>query len=191
MRTANPRTSRRLVPVLTFVVLPLLALFGARPAWALDRGVDGWFHTGDGVRVKKILFANFDVFFISHDMKDLPPTKSKQAVIDTDTDKRFTWHMLRDVKEERIQNTIREAFATNGYSDASKIGPYLAAFSGDRKKGQVVTIVYSSTSKAVTVTVEGGGTATIAGVDFMKVVWSFWLGKNDQPSLGDALIRNI
>jgi len=43
----------------------------------------------------------------------------------------------------------------------------------------------------VTVTVQGGGTATIPGVDFMKAVWSIWFGKIDQPALGDALIRNI
>jgi len=79
----------------------------------------------------------------------------------------------------------------NGYSDASKINPYVAAFSGERTKGQTVTILYNSAAKTVTVTVQGGGTATIPGVDFMKAVWSIWFGKIDQPALGDALIRNI
>jgi Chalcone isomerase-like len=190
--SAATRRSRLLLrPLLALVVLALLTPGGARAAWALERGADGWFHTGDGVRVKRVLFASFEVFSISHDMKDLPATKSKRAVIELDTDKRFTWRMLRDVEAEKIETTIREAFAANGCADASKIGPYLAAFSGDRKKGQVVTIVYDSTSQAVTVTVQGGGTATIAGVDFMKVVWSFWFGNNDQPALGDDLLRNL
>jgi hypothetical protein len=189
VRTAAPRRPFSLLSLLSLLTLVLLVFGGS--AWALDRGADGWFHTGDGVRVKKVLFANFDVYSISHDMKDLPPTKSKQAVIDMDTDKRFTWHMLRDVEEEKIQNAVREAFAMNHYSDAGKINQYVAAFSGDRKKGQVISISYNSTAKTVSVSVQGGGSATIPGVDFMKAVWSFWFGTIDQPALGDALIRNL
>jgi len=180
--------SRRASMLKIAVLVATLLMLGT--AWGLDRGADGWFHTGDGVRVKKIIF-NFDVYAISHDMKELPPTKSKQAVIDMDTDKRFTWRMLRDVEEAKIQNATRDAFALNGYTDQSKIGPYVAAFSGDRKKGQAVTILYNSTAKTVTVTVQGGGSATVAGVDFMKAVWSLWLGNIDQPGLGEALIRNL
>ncbi len=163
----------------------------ASTAWALDPGADGWFHTGDGVRVKKVAFVNFDVYAIGHDMKALPATKSKQAVIDLDTDKRFTWRQLRDVEHQKIQNALTEAFALNGYGDASKIGPFIGAFSGDFTKGQTVSISYNSTAKTVTVNVQGGGSATVPGVDFMKAVWSIWFGKIDQPSLGDALIKNL
>ncbi len=192
MQVRTAVTRRSLVQLTLGVLVALTALVASgHHAWALDRGADGWFHTGDGVRVKKILFANFDVYAIGHDMKELPPTKSKQAVIDMDTDKRFTWRMLRDVPEEKIQNAIREAFAMNGYADASKIGPYVGAFSGDRQKGQTVTIAYSSATKSVTVSVQGGGTATVAGIEFMKAVWSIWFAKIDQPALGDALIKNL
>jgi hypothetical protein len=172
-----------------FLALAALVL-SAPDARALDRGADGWFHTGDGVRVKKVVF-NFDVYAIGHDMKDLPPAKTKQAVIDMDTDKRFTWRMLRDVEHEKIQTALTEAFGMNGYSDQSKIGPFVGAFSGDFTKGQTVSIVYSSAAKTVTATVQGGGTATVSGADFMKAVWSIWFAKIDQPSLGDALIKNL
>ena len=190
VRTATKMS--RFLPraVVAHVLLALALMTLAVSAWALDPGPDGWYHTGDGVRVKKVIF-NFDVYAISHDMKALPPAKSKQAVIDMDTDKRFTWRMLRDVEQEKIQNAVKEAFAMNGYTDQSKIGPYVAAFSGDRQKGQVITIKYDSTAKAVSVTVQGGGTATIPGIKFMKAVWSIWFGKIDQPSLGDQLIRNL
>jgi Chalcone isomerase-like len=182
---------RHLVHIAMGALLALVAFITlAPPAFALDRGADGWFHTGDAVRVKKIVF-NFDVYAIGHDMKELPPAKSKQAVIDMDTDKRFTWRMLRDVEHEKIQDALKEAFTMNGYSDQSKIGPFIGAFSGDLKKGQSVTIQYSSAAKTVTAIVQGGGSATIAGADFMKAVWSVWLGKIDQPSLGDSLIRNL
>ena len=172
-----------------FVALAALVSFGPA-AHALDRAADGWFHTGDGVRVKKVVF-NFDVYAISHMMKDLPAEKSKQAVIDMDTDKRFTWRMLRDVEHEKIQSALTEAFAMNGYSDQSKIGPFVAAFSGDLTKGQTVTISYSSTAKTVSISVQGGGSATLSGIDFMKGVWSIWFGKIDQPALSDALIRSM
>jgi hypothetical protein len=173
------------------VLLALVAFVASAPdARALDRSADGWFHTGDGVRVKKIIF-NFDVYAISHEMKELPPTKSKQAVIDMDTDKRFTWRMLRDVDHEKIQNALTEAFSMNGYSNGAKIGPFIGAFSGDLKKGQSVSIAYSAATKTVSVSVQGGGSASVAGVDFMRAVWSIWFAKIDQPSLGDALIRNL
>jgi hypothetical protein len=32
---------------------------------------------------------------------------------------------------------------------------------------------------------------TVDGVDFMKAVWSIWLGKIDQPKLGDQLISQL
>jgi hypothetical protein len=190
-RTAlSRRTSLAQIGLGALLAFVALVAF-ASGAWALDRGADGWFHTGDGVRVKKVVFVNFDVYSIGHDMKDLPPSKSKQAVIDMDTDKRLTWRMLRDVEHEKIQNALSDAFAMNGYADASKIGPFVGAFSGDLKKGAVVTIQYGSASKAVSVTVQGGGTASVPGADFMRAVWSIWFAKIDQPALGDALIKNL
>jgi Chalcone isomerase-like len=191
LRSATKRPLPLPLSVLRSVLLAALFLTVAVSAWGLDRGADGWFHTGDGVRVKKVAFVNFDVYSIGHDMKDLPPEKTKQAVINMDTDKRFNWRQLRDVDKDKIQNAIKEAFAMNGYTDQSKIGPYVGAFSNDLQKGQAITIKYDSAAKAVTVTVQGGGTATVPGVDFMKAVWSIWFGKIDQPSLGDALIKNM
>jgi hypothetical protein len=174
------------------VVLALLALFAASgSALALDRGADGWFHTGEGVRVKTLLLLSFDVYSIGHDMKELPPARSKAAVILTDTDKRFVWRMLRDVDHEKIRKALSDAFAVNGYADASKIGPFVGAFSGDLVKGAQVTIRYDSTAKAVAVSVQGGGTATVPGFEFMKAVWSIWFGRIDQPALGDALLKNL
>ena len=170
----------------------VLALFASAPARALDKGADGYYHTGDGIRVKTIAFINFKVYAIGHDMKELPPTKSKQAVIDMDTGKRLTWRMMRDVDAGKIQNAIKEAFAMNGFSDAGRIGQFVGAFTGDLKNGQYVTITYDPGAKATTIRVlGGGGSATIPGVDFMKATWSIWFGKIDQPSLGDALISKL
>jgi hypothetical protein len=178
--------------VMRVVLLMLAAALVVTVASALERGKDGYFHTGDGIRTKSIAFVNVKVYAIGHDMKELPPAKSKQAVIDLDVDKRLTWKMLRDVDSEKIQNALKEAFAMNGYSDAGKIGQFTGAFKGELKENQYIVITYSAANKTTTVQVlGGGGSATIAGVDFMKATWSIWFGKIDQPSLGDALISRI
>jgi hypothetical protein len=177
---------------LILLVTVLLMLAVAPLARALDKGADGYFHTGDGIRVKTVAFVNFKVYAIGHDMKELPPAKSKQAIIDMDTGKRFTWHMMRDVDAGKIQNAIKEAFALNGFSDGGRVGQFVGAFNGDLKEGQYVTITYDPGAKATTIRVlGGGGSATIPGVDFMKATWSIWFGKIDQPSLGDALISKM
>ncbi len=171
-------------------VFAIVGIVGS--AAALEANKDGWFHTGDGIRTKSVAFINVKVYAIGHDIKALPPTKSKQAVIDADVDKRLTWKMLRDVDHDKIIHALREAYAQNGYGDSGKIGQAMGAFTSELKENTYVTIAYNSTAKTTTFTVmgAGGGTATVPGVDFMKATWSIWFGKIDQPSLGDALLSH-
>ncbi len=160
---------------------------------ALTMGVayaDDWTLTGSGVRVKTIAFIDIKVYSISHYVKQLPPSKSKQAVIELDAGKKFVWTMKRDVDQEKIQNALKDAFAMNGYGDAGNIGTFIGAFKSDLKERGSVSIVYDADRKTTTVST-GSGSATIGGVDFMKAVWSIWFGKIDQPSLGDALISKL
>jgi hypothetical protein len=157
------------------------------PAAALERDRDGFFHTGDAVRVKKIAFIPVKVYSIEHYMKDLPSTKSKQAVIDAKVDKRFSWKMLRTVEAEKIRHALREAYSLNGYGDTGKIASFINALGQELKQGDSVTIQYDAARKATTLT-SPAGTATVAGDDFMKATWSIWFGKIDQPGLGDSLI---
>lgn len=162
----------------------------ALPAAALERDPDGYYHTGEGVRIKKVAFINVKVYAIDHYMKDLPPSKSKQAVIDADVDKRFSWKMLRTVESEKIKNALREAFAKNGYGDSAKINSFLGSFGKELKEGDQVTINYDAAEKTTTVT-SPSGSATVQGVDFMKATWSIWFGKIDQPNLGDSLLNHF
>ena len=147
--------------------------------------------TGTGIRVKTVAFIDVNVYAISHYMKQLPPARSKQAVIDMDTGKKFVWTMKRDVDHEKIVKALKDAYAMNGYSDAAKIGQFIGAFKGELKEKSNVTIVYDADKKTTTLTVGGGGSATVPGVDFMKATWSIWFGKIDQPKLGDQLIAKI
>jgi chalcone isomerase-like protein len=174
----------------TLLAVAALALF-ALPANALERDRDGYFHTGEGIRYKKVAFINVKVYAIDHYMKDLPQQKSKQAVIDAEVDKRFSWKMLRTVDAEKIRNALREAYAKNGYSDNAKIAPFVDALSNkELKEGDQVTIKYDATKKVTTIT-SPAGTASIAGEDFMKATWSIWFGKIDQKDLGDELLHRF
>jgi len=172
-----------------FVTLLLVTL--ATTALAIEPDKNGWYFTGSGVRTKSVAFVSVKVYAIRHDMKQLPPDKSKRAVIDADVDKKITFKMLRDVDAEKIQNAFKESYATNGYGDAGKIGQFLGALNKELKEGTYVTISYNAAAKVTSISVSNGGNASISGVDFMKATWSLWFGKMDQPSLGDAMIANL
>lgn len=167
-----------------------LVLVG-RHAAALDREPGGYYLTGSGVRVKSIGPFTAKVYAISHFMRDLPPRRSKQAVIAMDTDKAFSWRLLRNLEAKQIRDALGEAFAKNGYADRAKINTFLGAFTKPLSEGGNVTITYATTTKATTLAVQGDGTATVPGFDFMQATWSIWFGNIDQPALGDALIRRI
>ncbi|WP_437674899.1 chalcone isomerase family protein [Sorangium sp. So ce131] len=146
--------------------------------------------TGSSVRVRAVGPITVEVYRISHYMEQLPATKSKQAVVDMDTQKRFVLTMLRDVDRESIVKALRDAYAANGYVDEAKVGRFMAAFKGDLAKGTEVTITYDPAAKTTTITA-GGASATVGGVDFMKATWRIWFGKIDQPRLGDELIAKL
>ena len=153
---------------------------------------DGMIFTGDAVRTKSVGPFTAKVYSIRHDMKERPATKSKQAVIEADVDKVFTWRMLRDVETSKIKKALTEAFAMNGYADSGKISQFVGAFSQEEiKEDSQVTIAYSAAQQTVSISVGGGGKAAIADASFMKAVWSIWLGKIDQPSMGDQLISKL
>lgn len=152
---------------------------------------DDWVHTGDAVRTKSVGPFTAKVYSIRHDIKGRP-AKSKQAVIDAAMDKKFTWRMLRTVDSSKIQNALKEAFALNGFTDGGRIGSFVGAFNKDEvKEDSAVVITYNADKKATSIWVQNGGSATVAGEDFMKAVWSIWLGKIDQPSMGDQLISAL
>lgn len=174
----------RIMRALRIVLLALAVL-----TFTLSALADGWVHTGDAVRTKSVGPFTAKVYAIRHDMKEKPSSKSKQAVIEANVDKKFTWRMLRDVDSDKIKKALREAFQMNGFGDGGRIEQFVGAFNKDEvKEGSAVVISYSADKKTTTIWVQNGGSASIAGDDFMKAVWSIWLGKIDQPSMGDQLI---
>ena len=170
----------------------LLVVFGLFFVAAGHASADGMINTGNAMRTKTVGPFTAKVYAIRHDMAERPATKSKQAVIDADVHKTFTWVMQRDVDSSKIKAALREAFQMNGYGDQAKIGPFVNAFSKEEvTEKSVVVIDYNDKTKAVSIWVKDGSSATIPGVEFMKAVWSIWFGKIDQPSMGDQLIAKL
>lgn len=163
----------------------------ARRASALERQPNGFYLTGSGVRVRHVGPFSAKVYTINHYMRELPPTKSKQAVIEMDTDKVLSWRLQRDLEAKQIRDALSEGFAKNGYRDGAKIAQFLGVFMKEEKEGTNIQITYASGPKATTIKVDGDGTTTIVGADFMRGTWSIWFGQIDQPDLGDSLIKRI
>lgn len=173
-------------PAFLFLTMLALCLSLVSSAFA-----DDWTFTGDAVRTKSVGPFTAKVYSIRHDIKG-KPNKSKTDVINADMEKKFTWKMLRDVDSSKIKQALKDAFALNGYSDQGKIGTFVGAFNKDEvKENSGVVISYNPANKTTSIWVQNGGTASVAGDDFMKAVWSIWLGKIDQPSMGDQLISKL
>ena len=168
----------------------LSALAFAPSAFAIQPDANGWYHTGDAVRQKTVVFITANVYRIGHDMKCVVP-RNKQAVINADCDKKFTWQMMRSVGNGKIVDAMKEAYKDNGYNDMGKINQALSAFNAEFKENAYVKISYDSNAKTTTFWEQGGGTSTVAGVDFMHATWSIWFGRIDPPSIGDRLIANL
>lgn len=172
------------------VLFALLALGAATPAFAVDKDKDGFYETGEGIRYKKVAFINVKVYDITSYAKELPASKSKEAMISLDADKKLAWKMLRTVDAEKIRNALREAFEKNGFGDKARIEAFMAPFKSELKEGSFVTISYDAAQKRTTVYVQDGK-ATVDGADFMKATWSLWFGNIDQPGLSQKLIDNL
>lgn len=176
--------------LLVAVMVSVVSLIAPR-AYGLEPDKNGWYHTGEGVRTKSLAFITVKAYSIGHWVRALPPEKSKRAVIDLEADKRLAFRMLRNVGQDKIKTMFRDAFALNRYGDARKVEAFVAVFTAELKEGTLTTISYDAARKATTITTERGGTATIAGSDFMRATWSVWFGESEQPALGDALIAKL
>lgn len=169
-----------------------LAALLACIAFVSSAFADEWVTTGFGVRVKTIAIVDVKVYSISHQMQGTLPAKSKEAVRNADQKKRFVWNLLRDVPCEKIQKAMRDGFALNGYADTAKINQFVGACNGEEVKEKAgVVITYDPDKKTTSIWIQGMGSATIGGVDFMKAVWGLWFGNIDQPKLSDALISKM
>jgi hypothetical protein len=170
--------------------LAVITLGLAAPVLAADKDKDGFYETGEGIRYKKVAFINVKVYDITSYAKSLPQSKSKDAMISLDADKKLAWKMLRTVDAEKIRHALREAYARNGFTDQARIEKLITPIQNELKEGSFVTISYDAANKRTTLYAEGRS-ASVEGADFMKATWSLWFGNIDQPSLSEKLIDNL
>ncbi|MBI3394764.1 MAG: hypothetical protein HY042_02905, partial [Spirochaetia bacterium] len=175
-------------------ILLLLALSFAAVS-AQQKSADGYYTTGQGVRVKKILFAGVNVYWIKHEIKEIPADKTPSGLVNADVDKRFVMQMLRDVESDKIVGAIREAYTLNGFGDAGRVNALWAGVigKGELKKDDIIVINYIAASKTVSIWYgrggQGRGSSAAGGIDLMKGTWSIWFGNIDQPDLKAGLSR--
>lgn len=171
--------------------MALATLAASTGALALEPGKDGYYHTGSGVRVKKVVLVNVKVYEVNHYMKALPDKKSKQAVVDAACDKKFVLRMLRDVDAEKMRDALTESYGRTG-ADKAKLTQLLNTISTELKENSYLIFAYNAEQK-VTMLKVGDKTATVPGEDFMKSTWNIWFGPgiNDQSGLGDQLISKL
>jgi hypothetical protein len=180
--------TRRLALLGTLVVIASIA---APTAHAMEKDPEGYWRTGWSIRKKTVALVKVDVYSIASYVREPPKEKSKAAMIALQSDKKLAWKMLRDVDHEKIVEALHNGYSMNGYKDEAKISRFVSAFSGDLKKGQIVSIRYVAATKTTSLSITGGGNASVEGDDFMRGTWSIWFGNIDQRNLGDDLIKEL
>lgn len=109
------------------------------------------------------------------------PTKSKDgaAIIALEAPKRVTMHFIYDeVPKEKITETLFEGVAK--YPQYSGLKGQMDTFAGwmeDLKKGDEMVYEYVP-GVGTSVIIKGKKKGTIPGTDFMKLVFSIYLGPN-------------
>lgn len=207
----TPRHVSRLRPLLALAFTGLVGSLTASPdALAFERPRTGWYLTGSTPRSITPAPSGSSAaasakplkdYTITHEMKALPAAKTRRGVIDADVDKRFTLHAHRDIPCTELKAALRAGFARNATtitpSANAKLQPFVDVCVGTLKAKSTVVIAYNATTKTTLVWMKTGAsasapaTATAPGLDFMKAVWSVWLGNVEPPRTADSLVARL
>lgn len=110
------------------------------------------------------------------------PTGDDKAAIAADEPKRIVMHFIySDVPADKMRETYTEGFAANGAGSMKTQIDQLNGWMADMTTGDQVVLDYVP-GKGTTVTVKGAEKGTIAGADFMKALFSVYLGDSPPTS---------
>lgn len=147
--------------------------------------------TGEGVQTAAHWPFTIELFTVTHEMKVLPAAHTRQAIADSDTDKRITLRMLREIEVQYLKTGLKDRYQLNGYTGFSEIDQLLKPLDMPTlAPGATITISYDATEKRTTLT-QGANSASVEGTDFMQATWRIWFGHSKPASLGDQLINKI
>lgn len=142
---------------------------------------------GSGLRVKKVVFVNVQVYagqlFVSNlgtfkksEAEALGAVKEQKAVA-------IQMHFLRDVDAENVQKSFKDALKINGINtEDTSIKEFLEAVTkgGEAKKGKALTVAGHKTKDGETLSYENteGQIVHIKGPSgLVEKIFSIWLGK--------------
>jgi hypothetical protein len=132
---------------------------------------------GVGVRTKFIVSVYLGALYLA------TPAADGAAAIAADEPKRTVLHFVHSkVEAEKIREAWREGFAANAGAALPQLTERLERFAGwfdeDLLKGERIEVTYVP-GKGTEVSIKGKVRGTIEGADFMRALWSVWLG--EQP----------
>jgi hypothetical protein len=135
---------------------------------------------GVGVRTKIVISVYLGALYLA------TPTGDAAAAIGADEPKRIVMHFVHSkVGAEAIREAWRDGFAANAAAALPQLKERLDRFCGwfdaDLLKGEQVVLSYVP-GKGTEVTVKGTTRGVIEGADFMKALWSVWLGEKPADS---------
>ena len=130
---------------------------------------------GVGVRTKVVISVYLGALYLE------TPTGDAAAAIAADEPKRVVMHFVfAKVGVEDMRKALREGFSANSSAALPQLSERLERFSGwfdaDLLKGEQVVLTYLP-GQGTEVTVQGKVRGVIEGADFMRALWSVWLGE--------------
>ncbi|MCA9446610.1 MAG: chalcone isomerase family protein [Candidatus Omnitrophica bacterium] len=175
---------------LFLIGIAFLILAPSAEALTLPKSTDGFYRTGNGIRYKKVLLIDVQVYHATHEMKMIPNPPTRRNIILADVDKRTTITMLRDVDIEDILEGIRAGYAMNDYTDETVLQKFLAPLTEDLAEGETFRISYDAETQTTSLLTRRGK-SVIPGKEFMHATWATWFQNHERPELTDELMKNL
>jgi hypothetical protein len=130
----------------------------------------------NGAGIRKVYFIKAKVYVGALYLETA--STDPAAIVSSDQTKAVHMYFLRDVGKEKIMNAFKEGFEKNSPDQAAALTPKLAAIGqaiADLKEGADLVVTYVP-GKGTTVSLTGGGSATVTGKDFADAIFRNWLG---------------
>jgi hypothetical protein len=129
---------------------------------------------GVGVRSKFFVTVYLGALYLA------TPTADAAAAIGADEPKRVVMHFVHSrVGADKLREGWAEGFRANAGADlpalAERLGRFSSWFDADLLEGEEVVLTYEP-GRGTAVAVRGVERGVVAGADFMRALWSVWLG---------------
>ncbi len=186
--------------LLFLIVLPLSAnaITESKSEKSYDDAitVNGTDLVATGVGLREKTFLKVDVYtIVSYLKKGVSLSENKAAsLLNMDEPKILQMDLTRSFSNEKLKNAFSEVIEDN-YDDMSTfqgdMETFLAYFTADAEEGDQLIFSYFP-GEGLTTSLNGTEMGTIANVEFMKALWTVWLGEDPaDDDLREALVAAV